>query len=184
MMKKLFATALIGTAILAFAGCNAKTTPQQTAEIESQVESQITEIESEVSQAVSEAISEEQQAVEAPDFSGDWTEPMSGRARISIVSTGENTYDIEILWSSSAFESANWTMTGTYYDSTGTMEYTDGRYFVRTYTDDENYTDEEFYNDGAGYFWMEEEGKLGWRSASSDVDGIDGSTFFERMVTE
>lgn len=126
------------------------------------------------------------ETVTAPDFSGTYTEPMSGRCTITIESLGENNYKVSVLWGSSAFESANWEMNATYYDSTTLLEYTGAKYFVRTYSDEENYEDDVQYTDGAGEFWFEEDGKLGWRSANSDVDGVTGETFFEKVeiITE
>ena len=118
------------------------------------------------------------------DFSGTYTEPTSGRCTIEIVSTGENEYTVNVRWSSSAFESSNWEMNATYYESTTLLEYTDAKFFIRTYSDEETYTDDVQYEDGAGEFWFDENGMLGWRSANSDVDGITGETFFEKLPEE
>ena len=115
------------------------------------------------------------------DFSGTYTEPMSGRCVIEIVSTGENEYSVNVKWGSSAAESANWEMDATYYESTTLLEYTGAKYYVRTYSDEENFTDEVMYEDGAGEFWFDEDGMLGWRSANSDVDGVTGETMFEKL---
>ena len=118
------------------------------------------------------------------DFSGTYTEPMSGRCVIEIVSTGENEYSVNVRWGSSAAESANWEMDATYYESTTLLEYTGAKYYVRTYSDEENFTDEVMYEDGAGEFWFDEDGMLGWRSANSDVDGVTGETMFEKLPEE
>ena len=118
------------------------------------------------------------------DFSGTYTEPMSGRCVIDIVSTGENKYSVNVSWSSSAAESAHWEMDATYYESTTLLEYTDAKYYIRTYSDEENFTDEVIYEDGAGEFWFDEDGMLGWRSANSDADYVTGETMFEKLPEE
>ena len=181
-MKKLVIGAMLGALVLSFAACGTKTATE-TPSVEPQVVAPaVTETVEAVSETASEAASEVVEApVETPDYSGTYSEPMSGRCRIDIVSTGENTYSVNINWSASAFESANWEMNATYYESTGLLEYEGAKYFIRTYTDEENYTDEVKYTDGAGEFWFDENGMLGWRSANSDVDDITGETFFEKI---
>ena len=84
------------------------------------------------------------------DFTGVYSEPGSGRCRIIIEQLSGDEHEISVRWSGSAYESGNWEMTATYYDSTGLLEYTDATYYVRTYTDEENYTDEVIYTDGTG----------------------------------
>ena len=73
---------------------------------------------------------------------------------------------------------------GEHYESTTLLEYTGAKYYVRTYSDEENFTDEVMYEDGAGEFWFDEDGMLGWRSANSDVDGVTGETMFEKLPEE
>lgn len=119
--------------------------------------------------------------IDKPDFTGIYSEPISGRCTITIDHLDGDDHKVNVIWASSAFESSNWEMTATYYISTGLLEYTGAKYYIRTYTDETNYTDDVKYTDGAGEFWFEEDGTLGWRSANSDVDGITGDTFFERL---
>ena len=174
-MKKIIASALIGALVLSLAACTGKTKtnasePTSTVEllsVETPSEDQVIE-----------------EVVDKPDFTGTYTEPMSGRCTIEIKYISGDDYDVVIRWSSSAAESANWEMKATFYDSTNLLEYTDAKYFVRTYTDDENYTDDVQYEDGAGEFWFDEDGNLGWRSDKADIDGVDGETFFERVVID
>ena len=172
-MKKFFALAAAGALVLSLAAC-AKTQVVETS-VASEVVADVT---SEVVADVTSEIIDD--VVDYPDFTGTFTEPMSGRCRIDIEHVEGDTHKVTICWGSSAFESANWEMTATYYPSTGLLEYSDAKYFVRTYTDEETYTDDVKYEDGDGYFWYAEDGTLGWQSGKSDIDGVDGSTFFER----
>lgn len=185
-MKKLFVAALISTMVLSMTACggeNSESTSEKLGESIATVES--TDVDSqataESTDADSQEASESANEVAAPDFSGSYTEPTSGRCNIEIVSTGNNNYKINVHWSSSAFESSNWEINATYYDSTTLLEYTDAKYYIRTYTSEEEYTDDVQYENGAGEFWFEEDGSLGWRSANSDVDYITGETKFERI---
>ncbi len=172
MKKKILSLALTGALVLSIAACTTSNTTTATSEPAPVAE--VTSVEVKPAEA-SETVVEEQPA--APDFTGTWAEELSGRGYITFTPAGENTYNVEVHWGSSAFESANWNMTATYYDSTGLCEYSDCTYYIRTYTDEENYTDETVYTDGAGYFYFED-GKLCWGSAESDKDGIDGSSYF------
>lgn len=185
-MKKLFVAAMISTMVLSMAACggeNSESTSDKVGEPIATVASSDADSQANAksSDAESQDASESAEEVVAPDFSGTYTEPTSGRCTIEIVSTGDNNYKINVRWSSSAFESANWEINATYYDSTTLLEYTDAKYYIRTYTSEEEYTDDVQYENGAGEFWFEEDGSLGWRSANSDVDYITGETKFERI---
>ena len=185
-MKKLFVAALISTMVLSMTACggeNSESTSDKVGEPIATVASSDADSQAnaEASDADSQDAAESEKEVMAPDFSGTYTEPTSGRCTIEIVSTGDNNYKINVRWSSSAFESANWEINATYYDSTTLLEYTDAKYYIRTYTSEEEYTDDVQYENGAGEFWFEEDGSLGWRSANSDVDYITGETKFERI---
>ena len=189
-MKKIFVTAFISTMFLSLAACGSQSTEDASGNaldsIGEPISSETVSDTTSVSDASSSSDTASQDAASgeeaaAPDFSGTYTEPMSGRCTIDIESVGNNNYKVTVRWSSSAFESANWEMNATYYDSTTLLEYTDAKYFIRTYTSEEEYTDDVVYTDGAGEFWFEEDGKLGWRSASSDIDYITGETLFERV---
>ena len=186
-MKKIVVAALLGSMVLSLAACGGQSAKESS---ENAISSEpISSVASTDASAEEATTSEEEVAGEevvAPDFSGTYTEPLSGRCTIDITSTGNNNYKVSVHWSSSAFESANWEINATYYDSTTLLEYTDAKYFVRTYSSEEEYTDDVIYTNGAGEFWFEEDGSLGWRSANSDVDYITGETKFERIdnVTE
>ena len=170
-MKKFVKMLLIGSMVLSLAACEKK----EDASSDANTSTGSSEM------AENASAEENGEEVSAPDYSGTYTEPVAGRCTIEIEALGENNYKVNVHWSSSAFESANWEINATYYDSTGLLEYTGAKYFVRTYADEENFTDDVKYEDGAGEFWFEENGTLGWRSANSDADGITGETFFEKV---
>ena len=186
-MKKIFAAALIGTMVLSLAACGGQDATQSSENvIDRAAESIVSESSSNAESQQDSQADAQSEEVSAPDFSGTYTEPMSGRCTIEIESQGNNNYKVNIHWGSSAFESANWEMNATYYPSTTLLEYSDAKYFIRTYTSEEEYTDDVVYTDGAGEFWFESDGSLGWRSAQSDVDYVTGETFFENVekITE
>lgn len=116
--------------------------------------------------------------VSAADFEGQWYEEIAGRCTIEITPSGDDAYSISVHWGSSAFESANWEMNAVYNESTGKLEYTDAKYFIITFEDEDNFTEDVIYENGSGEFWITEEGKLGWSSANSDDDGIKGEDGF------
>ncbi|MBR6403052.1 MAG: hypothetical protein IKS48_06680 [Eubacterium sp.] len=124
-----------------------------------------------------EASSTEATNINASSFVGQWAEEHAHRGVISISEAGKGTYDVEVSWSGSAFEKAIWTMKAQYNNDTNRLEYSDCTNTFRTYSDEENYTDEVEYTDGSGYMYFADS-KLGWVSSKSDVDGIDGSSFF------
>ena len=184
-MKKIVIASLLGTMFLSLAACGGNADVSSENVIDRAAESISSEVSTSETVSESETTSQESQTNDAneaaPDFSSVYTEPMSGRCTIDIESAGDNKYNISIHWGSSAFESANWEMTATYYDSTTLLEYTDAKYFIRTYASEDDYTDNVVYTDGAGEFWFTEDGMLGWRSAKMDVDYITGDTFFENI---
>ena len=193
-MKKRLMPALIGTMVLSLAACGttAPSTPEvkqeaseetveETAETATETTPETTPEAAEITEDIVEDADVADDIVDKPDFTGTYTEPISGRCTIDIEYLSGDDHKVNVRWASSAFESANWEMTATYYVSTGLLEYTNAKYYIRTYTDDNTYTDDVKYTDGAGEFWFAEDGSLGWRSANSDIDGVTGETFFERM---
>ncbi|MBR3039641.1 MAG: hypothetical protein IKI20_03160 [Lachnospiraceae bacterium] len=180
-IKKLFVLGLAGALVLSLAGCN-KAVKEASSEVVADVNSEITgAVEEITSDITSEINSEIEEVVDYPDFTGTYTEPLAGRCTIEIEHTDGDNHTVLVHWASSAAESANWEINAVYYPSTGLLEYTGAKYYIRTYTDEENYTDDVKYTDGEGEFWFEEDGTLGWRSTKSAIDGIDGTTFFERV---
>ena len=193
-MKKKFLTAvMMGAMVFALTACGAAAEVQdQDAQEKTQEEVQTETVDLDDEEADAETDTEADAETdadvetdtetvvnaEAPDFAGSYYEEIAGRGMIDIESTGDNTYAVSIHWGASAFESANWEMTATYSESTGLLEYTDCTYTIITFEDEENYTEDVKYTDGAGEFWFTEDGKLGWKSANSDVDSIDGESVF------
>ena len=182
-MKRKIAMALIGTMTLSLAACT-RTEADPAASEPTVAEATPTTAPETVEESDPEEESDpdvEEDIIDKPDFTGSYTEPVSGRCNIVIEALDGDEHKINVRWAASAYQSGNWEMNATYYDSTGLLEYTGATYYVRTYSDEVNYTDEVMYTDGAGEFWFEEDGTLGWRSANSDVDGVTGQTFFERL---
>ena len=195
-MKKKFLTAvMMGAMVFALTACDAAAEVQdQDAQEKTQeeVQTETVDLDNEEADAETDAETDAEAETdadvetdtetvvnaEAPDFAGSYYEEIAGRGMIDIESTGDNTYAVSIHWGASAFESANWEMTATYSESTGLLEYTDRTYTIITFEDDEYYTEDVKYTDGAGEFWFTEDGKLGWKSANSDVDSIDGESVF------
>ncbi len=174
-MKKKFVVVLIGAMVMMMTACG------NTA-VETTVAPEVQEVVEEATETVEETAEEViEDVVDKPDFTGTYTEPIAGRCTIDIEHLEGDDHQVVVRWAGSAFESYNWEMTATYYESTGLLEYSNATFFIRTYTDEENYTDDVKYTDGCGEFWFEDDGTLGWRSDKMDVDGIDGETFFERF---
>ena len=117
-MKKILVAALIGSMVLSLTACggetkesteNAITGESISSEAASTDASSAENTESSEDAASVEDSSSSEDAGEeviAPDFSGTYTEPLSGRCTIDITSTGNNTYTVNVHWSSSAFESS------------------------------------------------------------------------------
>ena len=181
-MKKLLVGAMISALVLSMAACGGKNEASSEDVISSMAEPISSETSSEAEVDSTATDDGDVTYLEAPVFNwaGTYTEPIAGRCMIDIVPVEGDNYTVTVRWSSSAFESSNWEINATYYESTTLLEYTDAKYYVRTYTDENTYTDDVKYENGAGEFWFEGD-MLGWRSANSDVDGIDGETFFERV---
>lgn len=117
---------------------------------------------------------------ENPDFSGLWAEEIAGRGTITFTAKENNKYTVEVSWSASAFERAVWTMDAEYFKGSKLLEYMNCEYKIVTYTDEDTFTEESVYTNGTGYFWLEEDDRLGWKSDNSRQDGIDGSSFFKK----
>ena len=68
--------------------------------------------------------------------------------------------NVTITWSSSAWERSCWAMTANV-SRNDILDYTDGHYWVETYTDDTHYTVSQETFGGTGRFYMQD-GKLHW----------------------
>jgi hypothetical protein len=79
------------------------------------------------------------------------------------------TYQIHVHWGSTAFESDNWTMTGTFNDTTGELTYKDCKRVTTTLNEEDGpETEEVHYTNGTGKF-LYKNGELSWR-ADNDPD--------------
>ena len=103
-----------------------------------------------------------------PDFSGEWTDVVSGNCIAVITSAGGDDYDIVIERNEDDGVYV-WEIRGTYYPSTTLMEYTDAKCYIRN-----GDVKDLVYEDGDGYFSMESYGDIEWTSTKKDIDGIDG----------
>ena len=138
-MKKKSVIALIGTLMLSLAACGNAAPEEKPAEptVAEEAPTEAPETTPEVTPEETEEIVEEE-VIDKPDWTGTYSEPVSGRCNIDIEYLSGDDHKVTVRWASSAFESANWEMTATYYVSTGLLEYTNAKYYVRTYTDDVN----------------------------------------------
>ena len=135
-MKKRFVLALTGAMILSMAACTSTTA--DTAPTEPAVtEAAPTEAPESTPEDTPQTTPEDSQpeevvddVIDKPDFTGTYTEPMSGRCTIDIEHLSGDDHKVNIRWSGSAFESANWEMTATYYVSTGLLEYMQSTMYV------------------------------------------------------
>lgn len=117
------------------------------------------------------------------EFEGQYTEPISGRCSIEIKSIDGIHYSVNVIWSSGAAVSGNWEIEDAVYgESSGVLEYTGAKYYVRTFAEGgQEFTDDVMYTDGSGCFMFDEDGMLNWISDESDIDDINGSTLFEKI---
>ena len=116
------------------------------------------------------------------EFIGSYTEPRTGRCLITMDTEDGINYTVSVVWGASAYETAYWEIgKAVYGESSGELEYSDARFYVRTFTDETTYTDDVRYTDGTGRFWFDEDGMLCWVSDNSELDEYDGQTLFERM---
>ena len=125
------------------------------------------------------------------DFSGTYTESIAGRGVITIKNVYDMNYSIEVKWSGSASDLAEWKMNGTF-DSNGNMTYKDCTKTLYTYASDGSSTSKTIYSDGTGTIKIAD-GKLSWddkkegiakdstfvKQEEFDVKGFDYSGSYE-----
>lgn len=93
-------------------------------------------------------------------FDGRWAEELSGRCQITFTYRAPGSYNVDVTWSNSAYERSCWKMTGNA-SNNSTLVYTDGHYWIETYTDPYNYlVSNEIFGE-TGYFYLQG-GKLLW----------------------
>lgn len=102
---------------------------------------------------------------------GTWSDKVSQRATMEVRGGQGEKYSIHVHWGSTAFESEDWTMTGTFNDTTGELTYKDCTRKTVTFSQDggeEKY--ETHYTNGTGKF-LYKNGELSWQAANdSDVN--------------
>ena len=107
---------------------------------------------------------------------GTWDDRYSQRATMEVRGGKNNVYRIHIHWGSTAFESEDWTMTGTFNDTTGELTYQDCTRTTITFDEEGNETDEVHYRNGTGKF-LYNNGELTWQSDNDDY--VDQCVFIQ-----
>ena len=98
--------------------------------------------------------------VQSKTFDGRWAEEYAGRCQIIFSPCPTGGYNVDISWSSSAWERARWNMTASVNDS-GVAVYSDGHEWTETYTSETEYTISNEVFGEAGSFYIQD-GKLYW----------------------
>ncbi len=105
--------------------------------------------------------------VQATGFEGQY---YAGRGNLSILGHDDGTYRIEVWWGSSAAEHSEWTMNGTYDESTGTITYSDCEKHDYTLNEDgEVESDVTAYTNGTGNIKIVNDSTIIW---TDDQDHI------------
>lgn len=110
------------------------------------------------------------------DLVGDYQDPKSQRASLNIARGEGKSLIFTVTWSTSADETTEWKMTGTYDPKTYHFDYANG---VKTTikTVDGKETKTEVYNNGTGYFSIEG-GAMTWHTnMPNDYDGNEDIIF-------
>ena len=165
MKNKIFAILLALTMVLALAACH-KT---ENVEVSTTAPVVTEEVETTAAEETSEAEEESKTADKTVILVGTWDDKMSQRATMEIRGGKGKTYQIHVHWGSTAFESDNWTMTGTFNDTTGELTYKDCKRVTTTLNEEDGpETEEVHYTNGTGKF-LYKNGELSWR-ADNDPD--------------
>lgn len=98
------------------------------------------------------------------DITGNYQDSVSQRATMTINEGEDGTYDVCVMWSSSATEETEWNMNCKLEE--GKLSYEDSDKIFRVYEDDdpESFEETELLGEGAGYFEITD-GKLCWTGA-------------------
>lgn len=109
------------------------------------------------------------------DFAGTYTDTTAGRCTITIEADGDADAVILVHWGSSATESSNWTMHGSFDPDTQRINYADA---VRTdvVIDGETDTETVVYENGVGRIQFFGDGTLAWQD-EQEVDNLIDMTF-------
>lgn len=101
-------------------------------------------------------------------LTGTWDDRISQRATMEVRGGKDQKYQIHVHWGSTAFESEDWTMTGTFNDSTGELTYKNCTRKTITLEGEGPETETVKYTDGTGKF-LYKNGELNWQ-ADNDED--------------
>ena len=102
-------------------------------------------------------------------LTGTWNDRVSQRATMEVRGGKDQSYQIHIHWGSTAFETDDWTMTGTFNDSTGELTYKNCTHKTITLSEEDGpETEEVHYTGGTGKF-LYSNGELRWH-ADNDPD--------------
>ena len=102
-----------------------------------------------------------------PDFTGDWVDSASNRAKMNIKKSGGN-YTIHVQWSGSVSSMAVWDITATYDKDKKALVYTNGKESERTYKQDGTYEEKVLSNEASGTLVMKDDGKIYWTRDGAD----------------
>lgn len=103
--------------------------------------------------------------VQSAAFEGRWAEEYAGRCQITFSPCPSGGYNVDISWSSSAWELARWKMTARV-NSNNVAVYSDGHEWTESYTDDSNYTISNEIFEETGSFYIQDN-KLYWVNNST-----------------
>lgn len=96
------------------------------------------------------------------DMIGVWAEKMAGRCSIEIRKNADGNFDVNIHWSSSAFESSFWKMTAVPTGNGAELRYEDCVETVITFTSETENTEKTVYENGTGTFELLSTYELVW----------------------
>ena len=161
-IKKITAAALSLTLALSLAACGAKNDSPAPEQGEVQPEQQESAI----------------------DYAGGYADRISQRATMSITQDGEELH-FEVSWGNSAFETNEWTMSGTISEDGTRVDYTDGKMVTTSYGEPGTEPGEEttpvdvlvVYENGTGHFDVAD-GEFTW---TSDNDDFAENPVFEKI---
>ena len=99
-------------------------------------------------------------APQVVDYEGRWADEIAGRCVITIETRAPGSYNVDVVWSSSSFETARWKMTGNS-GTNNTLIYNDGHYWMETYTSETEFViSDEVFSQTGSFFLLD--GKLNW----------------------
>lgn len=170
MKNKLFAILLALTMVLALAACHKTETVEVSTTAATTEAVETTAAEETTTEAEKTSETKEKTVIKNEvSLVGTWDDKMSQRATMEVRGGKNHTYQIHVHWSSTAFEADDWTMTGTFNDSTGELTYKDCKRVTITLREDDGPEEEEVhYTNGTGKF-LYKNGELSWQ-ADNDPD--------------